>query len=231
MYEPHMAQGLRRCTMQTNMKLRIAFAAMSLSALCACQGHSQPQTSDERVVSATLKLLASDGKPVCVDNATSGQPLGVFRTTIRNRPAGLEPPSWFAPAALRPPAALSSFELLRGAQVDSNVHITQPANSSSAMAAPLQDALNRSAWQLSTENASKEVSNINAWGIKGVALHSWIINRLSPRCEPNYRLSNPVSNQNVSFITVIADHWATIYAFNRRGIDWVPIAQWSNWIY
>jgi hypothetical protein len=212
-------------------KLHMACLALCLPALAACQEHVQPQTPGERIVFSTLKLLAADGRHICVDKATAGPPLAVFRTTMRNRPAGLEPPNWYVPTPLRPPAALTSSELLRSTQADSNVHIAQPANSSSVLALADQDALNRSAWQLSGENASAAVSNINAWGIKDVAPNYWWLNRISWRCAPNYQLSNPVADQNSAFITVIADHWATIYAFNRHGTDWIPVAQWSNWIY
>ena len=213
------------------LKVRRLLVLICLSSLSACQGQGQPKTADEKIVFSTLKLLASDGKFVCVDNATSGPPLAVFGTTMRNRPAGLEPPTWFAPAALRPPAALSSSELLRGAQTNTNVHIDQPTNSTSALAPALQGELNRAAGQLSTQNGDQKISHIDAWDIRGVLPRWWLRNRLSWHCAPNYRLSNPVSAQNVGFITVIADHWATTYAFNRHDSDWVAVAQWSNWIY
>ena len=211
-------------------KLQVACAFICVSALSGCEGPSLPQTVDQKIVASALEFLASDGKFVCVDNATSGPALGMYEETMLNRPVGMAPPAWFVPATLRPPAGLSGFELLRGAQTDTSVHIAQPANITPALAVTMQNGLNQAALQLSRASTNKPVF-IGQWNIRGVLPRWWMINRIATHCEPNYRLSNHVSTQDTGFITVIADHWATTYAFGRHGANWAVVAQWSNWIY
>lgn len=203
-------------------------ACLSASACAAPIG--VPLSDDEKLVRATLQVLSADGSQICVDASTTGRPLSVYRIMASNPPAGVKP-VWFVPASLKPPQALSDAELYRGAQADGTAHIDQPGNMTAVLPSRAQAQLDRAAWILSERDPNPTVTISPSWGLVGVKPRWWLRNRLSRHCAPNYQISDPVTANNIGYVTVTAEHWGTTYAFTRSGSDWVARAQWSNWLY
>ncbi|CAN5288492.1 hypothetical protein BH11PSE5_BH11PSE5_10780 [soil metagenome] len=210
---------------------RPALGIVVLACLASCSAPSAtPQGDGAKLVFATLQLLTADGSQICVDSGTTGQPLSVYRTMASNPPGGIKP-IWFVPATLKPPPELSNADLYRGAQAEGPAHIDQPGNATAVLPSKAQAELDRAAWILSQRDPDPSVTIPGTWGLNGVQSRWWLRNRVSRRCAPNYKLSNPVTVNNIGFISVTAGHWGTTYAFTRKDKDWVVRAQWSNWLY
>lgn len=216
------------CLHRISPKSALIFPAL---ALASCSTQPPPPQTETQLVTTVLQLLATGSHGVCVDNATSGHPLQVFWSTAHNRPAGMEPPAWFEPAPLRPTPALSDRELLQTIKSDPAIHINQPVNATATLPPARQAELNRAAWMLATQSDGQPIEDLAGLKVPGVSARWWLRNRLSTHCAPNYRLSNPVYSNNIGFITVVADHWATTYALTPDRQTWVVSGQWSNWIY
>lgn len=210
----------------------MGLAAMSCLVLAACTGSgAAPRTDSEKVVYETLKLLTGPGQAICVDAATAGRPLDIFRTMTTNPPSGLKLPVWYAPAGLKPTSALSIKQLYRTTQTQAAVHIDQPANATAELSPALQSQLDRNARIMASYRAEKTVMISPDWPVGGLKARWWLRNRVSFHCTPNYRISDPVVVRNTAFVTVTADHWGTTYALARQGAGWAVRAQWSNWLY
>ena len=59
----------------------------------------------------------------------------------------------------------------------------------------------------------------------------WVINRIDRGCRPVYTASRPVVSGNIAFVSVLAGHWGTTYAVEKRGKSWVTTAKWRDWLY
>lgn len=211
---------------------RLSIAALACLGVAACTGSGAvPQTDREKIVFETLKLLTVPGQAVCVDAATAGRPLDVYRTMTSNPPRGLKLPVWYVPAGLKPTSALSVAQLYRTTQTQAAVHIDQPANATPQLVPELQAQLDRNAWIMSSQAANQKVMISPDWPVSGLRARWWLRNRVSFHCTPNFRISNPVVVRNVAYVTVTADHWGTTYALARQGAGWAVRAQWSNWLY
>ena len=211
--------------------VKLAVLSLGGLVLSGCSGNPTPRSDEDKLVLATLILLAAKGETVCVDNRTAGHPLTVFATMMNNRPDGLKPLRWFQPTGLRPLAAMSNGDLMRSARSDATVHINQPANASPPIDPVIQAAIDHDAAVLARRANDRQVIGFDAWHVRGVQARWWLLNRFTPRCFPNYRITNPAVGPDVGFVSVTAEHWGTTYAFSRRGAEWVVTAQWSNWMY
>lgn len=198
---------------------------------CAACSRAAPLDNNEKIVRATLMLLASEGNAVCVDNHTRGQALAIFSAMTAAPSQSLKPLAWYVPGPLRPPAAISNSDLLRDSAQGGTAHLRGPENPTLPLSAIEQSRLNRKAAALARLSEAKSVSIRSSWNLKNIATRWWPINRVSSRCSPNYVVSDPAVSGTDGFVTVTADHWGTTYAFEHRGADWIPIAQWKTWLY
>jgi hypothetical protein len=223
----------------TNLMIQLHYRQLRLSLLIAacflatsCNSTTKRPPSDEdRVISATLALLASGNARVCVDSSAKGRPLSVFRTMMTNRPAGLTPPAWYVPEALRPLAAQSRSN--EPVIVNTNDELGKGpfANRTAVLPANAQAALNGAAATLAREATANRISIPNSPAMPRVRSRWWVLNRISRMCRPVYDLSTPVISHDASFISVTTDRSGTTYAFSRLGNGWVARAQWTNWLY
>jgi hypothetical protein len=198
---------------------------------CAACSKSAPLDNEEKIIRATLVLLASEGQSACVDNHTRGQPLAIFSAMTAAGPHLLKPLPWYVPGPLRPPAAMSSSDLIRDSTQGGTTHLREPENSTLPLSATEQSRLNQKAAVLGRLRDVESVSIRTSWNVKNISTGWWPINRISSRCSLNYVVSDPALSGTDGFVTVTAGHWGTIYAFERRGADWIPTAQWKSWLY
>lgn len=200
--------------------------------LVGCTGSGPVQLDDDqKVVRAVLVLLAKAG-PVCVDRTTRGDTLFAYREMLQaTRPARVAL-AWHQPLPLRPPPALTDRDMARDQFRSERVRIEEPDADAVALPIVQQTMLNGSAGRLAQMlDAPSAVSIGAAWAPPGVAARWWPLNRIRSDCTPNYMLMTPVRTRTLAFVGVSADHWGTIYAFQRRGADWVPAARWTSWLY
>lgn len=212
------------------LRLSLLLAASLLASSCNNTA-TRPPTDEDKVISATLALLASDHARVCVDSSAKGRPLSVFRTMMTNRPAGLAPPAWYVPEALRPVAVPNGSNGPAAGNASDGAGKGPFANRTAALPANAQAALNGAAIALALEATSKKVTIPNSPAMSQVRSRWWFFNRISRSCRPVYSLSAPVMSHGASFISVTTDRSGTTYAFSRQGNVWVPRAQWTNWLY
>jgi hypothetical protein len=192
-------------------------ARLPLLILLTCAACSKPAPLDnsEKIVRATLVLLASEGKVVCVDNHTRGQPLAIFSAITTAAPQSLKPLAWYVP----------------GSAQGGTTHLREPENPTLQLSAIEQSRLNQKAATLARLRDVKSVSIPSSWNLKNISTGWWPINKISSRCSPNYVVSDPALSGTDGFVTVTAGRWGTTYAFERRGADWIPTAQWKTWLY
>lgn len=207
----------------------VLLAAVVLS---GCSDADVPLTPAEKIVRATLSLLAADGKSVCVDTATKGQTLFAFRQMMRApRPSRTEL-GWHVPLPLRPPPALNDQQIYRGQLTGRRSRLESPDEGAATLPTTDQIRFNGVARQFAQQIDSTPGVTINRrWTPANVTARFWLLNRIQRGCQPNYILSSPIFDSQLGFIAVAADHWATIYALERRGSEWVPTARWSSWLY
>ena len=213
-----------------HLRPSLLLAACFLAASCS-DTKTQPSTDEDRVISATLALLASGNSSACVDSSAKGRPLSVFRTMMTNRPPGLAPPAWYVPEVLRPVVVRKGSVASAVGNISEGSGKSPFANRTAALPADAQAALNGAAIALAREATSNKVSIPRSQAMPGVRSRWWVLNRLTPSCHPVYDLSTPVISHDASFISVTTDRSGTTYAFSRQGNGWVPRAQWTNWLY
>lgn len=206
--------------------------SVGISALVSCSAAAPSGASDQTLVmQSLLTVLTKDGKGVCLDSETHGEPLGVFRTMMTAPASTRLSLSWFEPGPLRPQNDLSDGQIF-GEQIGAErVVITAPGQSGEKLPLQLQGQLNGVAAQLSLYMDVNEVAVPSSPTAPLAISRWWIRNRFDSKCSPVYTVSNPVVAKNVAFVSVKAGHWGTTYAFQKRSAAWAPIAQWSNWIY
>ncbi len=207
-----------------------ACMALFMAALSSTACSQRPLDTQEKIVRATLRVLASDGQDVCVDRRTRGAPLAVFRAMDGAPPASRRPLAWRAPQPLRPPAGLSGKELFRDQIQDQRTYLRQPDVGPEALSYNEQRSLDLAARRLSLALPAPSTV-VESGSVPGTTTRWWLFNKFAPGCVPNFTLSNPVWDAGVGFVTASADHWATTYAIQPRGNDWVATAQWSVWLY
>lgn len=212
--------------------VRVGFVLGLLFSLSSCGAPSAPANSDvDLVLHALVATLTADGKPVCIDRATRGDSLAVFRSMLSAPPASRRSLGWYLPQPLRPPAAPSVKDVFNDAFRDDRILISRPQQAGGPLSFLLQRQLNTAAAKLSLIQESSPVA-LNPWNGAPLAQPRWwVLNRFSLRCSPVYTVTNPIVAKNVAFVSVKAGHWGATYAFVKQEREWKTIGQWSNWLY
>jgi len=201
--------------------------------LSACGPDTRAMDDNAKIVKATLSLLSSDGKPVCVDDATQDRPLVIFREmTAAPRPSR-RPLRWYPPRPLRPEPITQTDGGTDDAIRNADIKLAEPSARLDPLPGLEQLQLRTAAWRLSTPvgDAEQPTDIRTAWLPKGVSARWWPLNRLRKDCDPRFIISHPVRGKDFAFIAVRADHWGTLYALKPEGSDWKPVAEWSRWLY
>lgn len=191
---------------------------------------AQPSDDGQRLVQAALRILASDGQPICVDNRTTGRPLAIYAAMRVAPPPSRHPLAWHVPGPLRPPPELSNRQIYRDSVGAETAHLREPDNAANRLPHAAQTWLDDNATVLSRASVGTSVTISPAWA-RGVLARWWPINRVSQHCTPTYVLSNPVWSASSGFVTVMTEHWGTTYGFDRHDGVWRPAGQWTTWLY
>ncbi len=201
-----------------------------LAALAVAGCSSRDATAP--VMEAVLKTLTSDGRPICLDSGTSGEPLAIFRTMMRAPDPSRQPLAWYPPGPLRPDQNLSLGRLIDDEFRDGRAVLRRPdAASATPLPATEQRRLNAAALRLVNLQSERGTSVPNSSATPGAKARWWVSNRMDGACKPVYTLSHPVVMDDIAFVTVLAGHWGTTYALERKGGNWSATARWSNWLY
>lgn len=181
-----------------------------------------------QVVGAVAQLQAADGRRICLDRTTRGEPLAIFRTMLPAPNPARRPLGWRTPGPLMPSASITNRQLVADEFRDQHVVLPEHGQTAPELAFEAQWQLNGLARRMANVAGDKDVAIPD--GAK-VQPRWWIRNRLDPGCDMPYTISNPVLAQNIAFVSVTAGHQGTIYAVQRDKGVWKPIAKWSNWLY
>lgn len=220
------AKLLRRVRQSARFPLVVT---LLFSAACSSAPDS-PVDEGQKIVQAALKVLASDGKGVCVDGRTTGRPLAIYAAMRAAPSPSRRPLAWHVPGQLRPLGTLSNMQLYRDSLGSESAHLQDPQQAEAALPVVDQRRLDDAATKLALSNAAPGIAISPRWAT-GVKARWWPMNRLSRSCLPTYRLSNPVWSGSIGYVTVMTEHWGTTYAFERNQAGWEPVGQWTNWLY
>ena len=215
---------------------RASIVLLTLGAAACSQSadtpKSRPAKDDQQVVQAVLALLASDGKPVCVERETFGSPLSIFRIATQGKLQNIYSLAWYPPKPFRPPHMPTLDELRSAAKDRRDAELPEPEAREDAFPAEKQAALNRSAMALAPpEVPTHRVGISNAWAPKGVVPRWLPFNSKKDGCTAQYVLSGVKLAPDIAFAAVRVDHWGTVYALVPQGETWKPVAQWGTWLY
>jgi hypothetical protein len=199
-----------------------------IGCLGACNARADSDTS--QISDLLLKLLTSQGKAICVDGSTFGEPLAAFRSMLPAPDPARRPLFWSSPAALEDGRALSSRELINDEFTDEQIVLPERLRQRAALPATEQLQLNALAREASIMS-SDSVTLSNSAGAPLAQVRWWLLNRVSSSCGPNYTISKLVILHDTAFLSVTAGHRGTTYAFQKKGPTWAPIAQWGTWLY
>ena len=204
----------------------------ALLAMGGCAGTPQPPYDDsQKLVRATLKILTADNAAICVDNRTNGKPLAIFATMSVAPAPSRRPLAWHVVAPLRSNAALTNKQIYQDTITNKPAHIPDPTNTTPTLGFLAQQRLNNAAMVRSRTGQTKTVNLPGGLGVPKVDARWWPLVRLSQKCDQKYVVSDPVWSDTMAFVTVNIEHWGTTYVFQRRDRDWVPVGQWSNWLF
>src|SRR3982751_5381527 len=96
-------------------------------ALSACSGAKSGELdTDGKIVRSVLNLLASDGKPLCVERITYGSPLVQYRVARRARRGPSSALNWCPPPPFPPPAMPTQKELRDDVAAERRADIPEP---------------------------------------------------------------------------------------------------------
>jgi hypothetical protein len=192
----------------------------------------RPLRTDEKIVRATLALLASDGKPVCVERETFGSPLSIWRIATQGKLQKIYDLAWFPPKPFRPPTQPTLDELRSSTQAGQHANLVEPEARRDRLSPAVQTELQTQASALAPpEIASHRVTIRQAWAPAGVMPRWWPAGSNQKGCHAQYVLSGIKWNAHVAFVGVRVEHWGTVFALAPHGDDWRPIAQWGTWLY
>ena len=213
----------RRCTALIGLALLLA----------SCASSGRPLTDDEKIVRATLALLASDGREVCTDDHTKNQALAVYREMMLAPGPARDDLHWYPPSPLRPDMRVPTKQIGDAQREGESVRITQPNVRNDPLPTldqgPLDAAARHLALPLHENGAGLAIGS--GWTPQRVHARWWPLNRLRGDCAPLFIVSDPVRDGDLAFVSARADHWGTLYALKPRGKDWAPVAEWSRWLY
>lgn len=203
--------------------------AMSAVAAVALTGCSAGQPNDAtQVVAAVARAQIVGNRPVCIDRATHGEPLAVFRTMLPAPDPARRPLAWHPSGPLRQGQKIPTRALVADELRDAHIVLAEPDQDGEPLPAPTQLQLNAYAVQLSKLEADKTV---RVPAESQLRPRWWLVNRLDPNCRVPVTVSDPVLARDMAFVSVTAGHFGTLYAVQRSPSGWTPIAKWSDWLY
>jgi hypothetical protein len=192
----------------------------------------RPLDADEKIVRATLALLASDGKPVCVERETMGSPLSIWRIATQGKLQTIYDLAWFPPKPFRPPTQPTLDALRDAAEAGKHARLAEPDARHDRLSAAVQKDLQAQASELAPPDvAPQRVAIRKTWAPAGVVPRWWPAGSTQKGCEVQYVLSGIKRNDHAAFIGVRVEHWGTVFALAPHGDDWKPVAQWGTWLY
>lgn len=222
--------------MQTAKKLTkairlFALTSTALSAASCASSSASPTNDHAKVVQALMTLLSANNTKVCVDGATHGAPLAIFRDMMTAPEAARKPLAWHAPTPLRPPAPLTGRQIFNDVFAADRALIVPPFGNGDRLPVLKQVQYNAAAQSLLISGDVESTSIQNSPTTPTIHARWWALNRIWSDCTAIYTVSHPVVGGKIAFVSVTASHWGTTYAFQQdRGV-WSPTAQWTNWLY
>jgi hypothetical protein len=198
--------------------------------LASCASRASSDSDEAAAIAAVSGIITADGQRVCVDNATDGDALAVYRTMLVAPDPARRPLAWHRPAPLRPVTTLSDRQMIDNEFRAERARLSLPSNQTEAL--PTVD-------QLQIDSVARGLSSVDRNGTRSVAIPStalvaarwWGINRVWPQCLNVFTISNPVLVRDFGFVTVRGGHWGTTYALRKQAGRWAVNAQWTNWLY
>lgn len=204
-------------------------------ALAGCNKTNARLNDDEKIVHAILGQLTLEGQAICLDDQTSGNSLTIFREMAHAPRASRQELKWYHPTSLRPDT-LSVRKNYSWAERESSQNVAklaEPTAGNDALSDLEQMMLNGAALRLSNSVSQDErsVALRSSWIPDNSDTRWWPLNRLHSVCRPIFTLGNPIRRAGTAFISVQAGHSGTLYALKVSNGNWVPVAEWSRWLY
>lgn len=221
---------------QTAMKLTKAIRLLALTctafSVAGCASSSAAPTNDHaKVVQALMTLLTANNTKICVDGATHGAPLAIFRAMMTAPEAARRPLAWHVPTPLRPPAPLTGRQIFNDTFAADRALLAPPVANGDRLPVLKQVQFNTAAQSLLISGDIESTSIQNSPTTPAIHARWWALNRVWPDCTSIYTVSHPVVGGKIAFVSVTASHWGATYAFEQdRGV-WLPTGQWTNWLY
>lgn len=216
------------------IKLRAFGAALGLAAMLGgCAGPAADELDgDRQIARAVLDLLATDGKPVCVERLTYGDPLQVYRSARRGELQHYYRLGWGKPAPLRPPEMPTQEELFDAVAENRSAGLPDAPRQANDLPRELRTAIDGQAYALSPAAIpTRAVVLQERWLPDRVHARWWPGRNTALGCRANYVLSSIKRTDRIAFMAVRVDHWATLYALVRIRGSWTMVGQWSSWMY
>lgn len=210
-------------------RAKLVLALLCLPGLAACQG-AGAEDDTQRINRTLLRLLTSDGRRICVDGKTYGEPLAIFRTMLPAPDPARRPLGWHLPTPLEAGPSLKVGRLADQELRGERIVLPERPQTRDFLPAVEQvrlDGLAREAALSDTESVPVRA----APDAPRATVRWWPLNRLDRGCGPVYTLSKPVLFRDAAFVTVTAGHRGSTYALQKADRDWSPVARWSTWLY
>lgn len=208
---------------------RLVLLALT-GALAGC-GAPEPQDDARRISDSLLRLLTSDGRRICVDGRTYGEPLAIFRTMLPAPDPAKRPLGWFPPRPLETGVSLKAGQLADVELGGEQVVLPEREQPRDRLPVVQQVQLNSLAADGALMEPHTSARLTPSPAAPRARVRWWPLNRFDGKCGPVYTFSKPLVFRGSAFVTVTAGHRGSTYAFGRRGGDWTPIAKWSTWLY
>ncbi|WP_375401956.1 hypothetical protein [uncultured Sphingomonas sp.] len=204
---------------------------MCATGLASCSVAPGPRDDVQRINDSLLALLTSDGRRICVDAKTYGEPLGIFRTMLPAPDPAKRPLGWFPPRPLEFGPSLGARQLVDVELRGERVVLPERSQPRDRLPVTRQVQLNSLAADgaLMTPHGSTSFRSNPA--APRATVRWWPLNRFDSKCGPVYTFSKPVVFRGAAFVTVTAGHRGSTYAFSESGAGWAPVAKWSTWLY
>lgn len=213
-------------------RLRV-LVALAGAAVTSC---TRPPTSEEeRIVAAVTRLIAAPAALTCVDRRTGGNALEIWRDARLVVLASGRRLGWSVPQPLRPPMSVE-----RGVETADGrrMRVAEPLSRAPALPRAVEQRVEVAARRLVLADPDGPVTIPSG---PGISSRWWVMHRLRRECPYAFHLSNPAWSGpigagaakpgTIAFVAVDANHWATIYALERRVSGWYPLARWTPWMY
>lgn len=205
----------------------------ALLILSACSSAAREPTEGEKIVSSVLGFLSSRGQTLCLDDETQDKSLAVFKEMALAPRPSREQLHWFTPSPLVPDEGNRVQNLAIRRINDAPKPLVEPGHQIDQLAPLMAYTINSEAKRFALGPGAREESvKITKPLLPNNAVARWWpINRFKKDCSPLFVISHPIYARNLAFVTVRADHWGTTYALQREGKAWLPIGEWSRWLY